>query len=144
MGILRCVNPRGQANLNPDPPESARMTRVQPPRFLRAERPRAAERRRMLLTGSFGIDDRPRQEVLVTDLGPLGCSLQGDAVGVTRSVPLTLWVGEVGPIAGKLKWAKAGSLGMQFDTPLDEEVVAALYDAAAEAKVVPLRPEAAA
>ncbi len=82
--------------------------------------------------------------MLVTDLGPRGCSLQGDAVGVTRSEPLTLWLGEVGPIAGKLKWAKAGSLGVLFDDPLDEEVVGKLHDAAELAKVVPLRAEPAA
>ena len=67
------------------------------------------------------------------------CALQGDAVGVTRSERLTLWLGEVGPIAGQLKWAKAGSLGVMFDEPLEDEVVGALWDAAAREKIVPMR-----
>ena len=112
--------------------------------MMRAERPRASDRQKVSIAGSCGFGERPREEILVTDLGPLGCSLQGDAVGVTRSEPLTLWLGEVGPIAGKLKWAKGGSLGVMFDEPLEDDVVTALYEAAARAKVVPLRPEAAA
>ncbi len=111
---------------------------------MRAQKPRAADRRRVSLTGRCGIGERASEEVLVTDLGPLGCSLHANAVGVTRSEPLTLWLGEVGPIAGKLKWAKAGSLGVAFDEPLEPEVVGALFEAAEQAKVVPLRPEAAA
>ena len=120
------------------------MTKGNPPRLLRAERTRAGDRHKVLITASFGFGERPRADVLVTDLGPLGCSLQGDAVGVTRSEPLTLWLGEVGPISGRLKWAKGGSLGVSFDEPLEDEVIAALYEAAERAKVVPLRPEAAA
>ena len=117
------------------------MTSAKRSRLLRAEQPRTAARRKVSIAGSFGFGDRPREEVLVTDLGSSGCSLQGDAVGVTRSEPLVLWLGEVGPIAGRLKWAKGGALGVSFDTPLDEEIVGALFEAAARAKVVPLRPE---
>ena len=111
---------------------------------MRTENPRATNRHRVSIAGRLGIGERASEDVLVTDLGPRGCSLQGDAVGVTRSVQLTLWLGEVGPIAGKLKWAKAGSLGVMFDNPLEEDVVGALWEAAARDKVVPLRPEATA
>jgi len=114
------------------------------PKLMRAEKPRAADRQRVSISGRLGMGERPSEDVLVTDLGPHGCSLQGDAVGVTRSAPLTLWLGEVGPISGRLKWAKAGSLGVMFDNPLSDEVVDRLFDAAARDKVVPLRAEPAA
>jgi hypothetical protein len=112
--------------------------------LVRTENPRTASRHRVSIAGRLGIGERPAADILVTDLGPKGCSLQGDAVGVTRAIPLTLWLGEVGPIAGKLKWAKAGSLGVMFDDPLDDDAVRALFEAATRDKVVPLRPEAAA
>ena len=111
-------------------------------KLLRAERPRATSRQRVSISGRLGIGERPSADVLVTDLGPRGCSLQGDAVGVTRPEALVLWLGEVGPIAGKLKWAKAGALGVLFDTPIEEDVVGALWEAAERDKVVLLRPEA--
>lgn len=101
-----------------------------PSKLVRTERPRSGNRRKVAIPGSCGIGERQVEEVLITDLGPLGCSVQGDAVGVTRSAPLALWLGEVGPIAGKLKWAKGGAMGVAFDKPLDEAVVGALYEAA--------------
>lgn len=118
------------------------MTRATRARLVRTENPRTSSRHRVSIAGRLGIGERASEDVLVTDLGPRGCSLQGDAVGVTRSEPLTLWLGEVGPIAGKLKWAKAGSLGVMFDEALEDEVIVALYEAAGRDKVVPLRPEA--
>ncbi|WEK47749.1 MAG: hypothetical protein P0Y56_05500 [Candidatus Andeanibacterium colombiense] len=107
---------------------------------MRTENPRTASRHRVSIAGRLGIGERPAADILVTDLGSRGCSLQGDAVGVTRAIPLTLWLGEVGPIAGKLKWAKAGSLGVMFDDPLGDDVVGALRGAAARDKVPPMRP----
>jgi hypothetical protein len=63
-----------------------------------------------------------------------------EAIGVTRSEPLQLWLGDVGPIAGKLKWTKGGALGVLFDAPLDQSTLEALLAAGEPpSNVIPLR-----
>jgi len=51
-----------------------------------------------------------------------------------------LWLGDFGPIAGKLKWTKGGALGVLFDVPLDEGTLDALLTAGEPpSNVIPLR-----
>lgn len=102
-------------------------------------RTRAAARRKVTLRGKCGIAGRPAEDVLVTDLGSHGCSIQGDAVGVTKSAPLELWLGPVGPLAARIKWAKAGTLGIAFASPIEQDLLDELYDAGTSEKVVQLR-----
>jgi hypothetical protein len=76
----------------------------------------------------------------VTDLGLEGCRVRTEAVGVTRAETLRLWLGEFGPVCGKLKWAKGGSLGVLFDNPLDEGTLEALLASGEpRSNVIPLR-----
>jgi hypothetical protein len=59
---------------------------------------------------------------------------------VTRAETLRLWLGEFGPVSGRLKWAKGGSLGVLFDIPLDEGTLEALLAAGEpRSNVIPLR-----
>jgi hypothetical protein len=61
---------------------------------------------------------------------------------LTKTDPLQIWLGEVGPIAGRLRWAKRGSVGIVFDLPLDEGEVATIKQSAApaaQAEVIQLR-----
>jgi hypothetical protein len=103
-------------------------------------RSRSNERNAVLLEGACLIGERGKQAALVTDLGLRGCRVRTEAVGVTRSAALQLWLGEVGPIGGTLKWTKGGALGVLFDTPLDEGTLEALLEAGEpRSNVVPLR-----
>ena len=73
------------------------------------------------------------------DLGADGCRLLGLSAGVTKSDPLQLWLGDAGPFAASLKWAKRGSLGVAFDSPLDDPLLGRLAEAVPEPNVVPMR-----
>ena len=87
------------------------------------ETARTGKRNALTAEGKCQIGDGAVQEVLLTDLDNHGCMMRGSAVGVTKSDPLKLWLGEVGPIAGKLRWARRGSVGIEFDTPLNDDVI---------------------
>ncbi len=103
-------------------------------------RSRTSQRNAVVIEGSCVIGERGKESALVTDLGLQGCRVRTEAVGVTRSEALVLWLGEVGPIAGKLKWTKGGSLGVLFDNPLDEGTLQALIEAGEpQSNVIPLR-----
>ncbi|KRA81211.1 hypothetical protein [Altererythrobacter sp. Root672] len=87
------------------------------------ETSRSGERNSLTIEGKCQIGDGSVQEVLLTDLDTLGCMMRGSAIGVIKSDPLQLWLGEIGPIAGKLRWARHGSVGIEFDTPLYDDVI---------------------
>jgi hypothetical protein len=86
----------------------------------RNEIERDGERFPVSLTGTCRVGERAPQEVQVLDLGPLGCSLQGLPVGVTKTEPLMLNLGAGGAISARLKWARKGVAGLSFDAPLDQ------------------------
>ena len=95
---------------------------------------------RVAIEGACAIGGRDKEAALITDLDPRGCQVRTEAVGVTRSAALVLWLGEVGPIAGTLEWSKGGALGVQFNTPLDEGTLEVLLGAGEPpSNVVPLR-----
>ena len=103
-------------------------------------RSRTVARNSLVIEGACAIGGRDKEAALVTDLGLQGCRLRTEAVGVTRSEALVLWLGEVGPIAGTLEWSKGGALGVQFNTPLDEGTLEVLLGAGEPpSNVVPLR-----
>jgi len=105
------------------------MARSRRPRTLsRTEVPRTELRDSVAISGTFQVGDRQIENVLVTDLSAEGCRLQGDSVGVTKAEPMQLWLGDVGPIPARLKWLKQGSIGLGFDTALDEALLQRLHD----------------
>ena len=73
------------------------------------------------------------------DLAAHGCRLLGLSVGVTKNDPLELWLGEVGPVPARLRWVKRGSLGVEFDTPLDAAVLERMAVAEPVPNVLPMR-----
>ena len=88
------------------------------------------------------VGERLVEEVLVTDLSAKGCRLRGNSVGVTKTEPVQLWLGDAGPIPAKLKWVKKGSIGLVFESALDDIVLQPLLDAPAPpvpSNVVPLK-----
>ena len=106
----------------------------------KTSRLRATPRQDVVIEGACVIGSREKEAALVTDLGLQGCRVRTEAVGVTRSEPLQLWLGEFGPVAGTLRWSKGGSLGVLFDTPLEEGMLEALLAAGEPpSNVVPLR-----
>ena len=109
------------------------------------EMARTAVREPVVIPGTCRIGDRPVEDVLVLDIGANGCRLRGNSLGVIKSEPVELHIGELGPVAAKLKWVKKGSLGLKFDAPLEEDALQKLYDTPWPApNVVPLRRRAAA
>lgn len=105
----------------------------------RPDRERADERTAVSLPGRCRAGDRDIQDVLVMDLGAHGCRLLGFSVGVTKNDPLELWLDNAGPIAGRLKWVKRGSLGVEFAVPLDPELLGRLTEIVPAPNVLPLR-----
>lgn len=106
---------------------------------------RAAPRPSVIIPGKCQVGQRPAEEVLVTDLSARGCRLRGNSIGVTKAEPVQLWLGEAAPIAARLRWIKSGSLGLAFESPLDEAILQALLDAPAPpipSNVVPLKRRA--
>jgi hypothetical protein len=103
-------------------------------------RSRSTPRQNVVIEGFCVIGERDKESALVTDLGLTGCRVRTEAVGVTRSEGLQLWLGEFGPVAGTLRWSKGGSLGVLFDTPLEEGTLEALLAVGEPlSNVVPLR-----
>ena len=99
----------------------------------------ASARRKVAIDGRCSIGGHEAQDALVTDLGLTGCRMRANAIGVTKSDSVELWLGEIGPIASRLEWTRGGALGVSFKTPLEPELLDALCEASLLAKVVPLR-----
>ena len=99
----------------------------------------ASARRKVAIDGRCSIGGREAQDVLLTDIGLTGCRMRANAVGVTKSDSLELWLGETGPIASKLEWARDGALGVSFEVPLESELLDALCETSLLNTVVPLR-----
>lgn len=115
------------------------MAKARPQLHRDSSRQRVSARNSVTIEGRCGIGGRELQEVLVTDLHAHGCRVRGVAVGVIKSEPLVLWLGEVGPVAGHLKWTKSGALGVAFEEPLAADLLEALCQAPSPSNVVPLR-----
>jgi hypothetical protein len=118
------------------------MTRGKRPKLQqqKSARSRMTPREDVVIDGFCVIGERDRESALVTDLGRQGCRVRTEAVGVTRAETLQLWLGDFGPVTGTLRWSKAGSLGVLFDSPLEEETLEALLSAGEpQSNVVPLR-----
>jgi hypothetical protein len=106
---------------------------------------RAAPRESVVIPGHCQVGERPVEEVLVTDLSARGCRLRGNSIGVTKTEPVQLWLGDAGPISAKLKWIKKGSIGLAFESALEDTILQPLLDAPvppAPSNVVPLKRRA--
>src|SRR5688500_1944203 len=97
----------------------------------RSDMLRGAPRESVIIPGRCQVGDRTVEDVLVTDLSARGCRLRGNSIGVTKTEPVQLWLGETGPIAAKLRWIKKGSIGLAFEAALDENVLPPLLNAPA-------------
>jgi hypothetical protein len=105
----------------------------------RPEQERADSRTAVSLAGRCRAGERELQDVTVMDLGANGCRLLGLAAGVTKSDSLQLWLGEAGPFAAQLKWAKRGSLGVEFEQPLEANMLERLATVDPQPNVLPMR-----
>lgn len=91
------------------------------------------------LRGTCQVGDRAAEEVWVTDLDSEGCSLVLVTIGVIKSEPVTLSIGGETPIAGRLRSIRQGSLGMAFDSPLDQTQLERILTIEMPANVIGLR-----
>ncbi|MBV8779238.1 MAG: hypothetical protein JO258_18740 [Alphaproteobacteria bacterium] len=93
----------------------------------------------MRIPGTCVVGDRAAEDVFVTDISARGCKVRLVSIGVTKAEPVTLRLGSEAPITGHLTWVKQASVGMAFDRPLGEAVLARVSALRAPANVVPLR-----
>lgn len=91
------------------------------------------------IAGTCQAGAREVEKVLITDISEQGCELRLDSIGVTKGEPFLLRIGEEGPFAGRLRWARQGALGVVFDAPLEEAVLTRLLAAEPPNNVVALR-----
>lgn len=104
--------------------------------------PRAGSRDFVSLEGRCRVGDSAETAIAILDLDARGCRVKGIVAAVTKADALLLWLGEVGPVAAKLKWVKRGSAGIAFETPLSDADLIRVAETAAPAplpQVVPLR-----
>jgi hypothetical protein len=97
------------------------------------------ERSALTVDGRCRVGNNEPQDVRVTDLDGRGCQIRGFSTGVTKSDPLELWLGPVGPLGARLRWAKRGAIGVAFDEAIDEAVLGQVATVEAQHEVVPLR-----
>lgn len=95
--------------------------------------------RPLRIPGKCQVGDRPLAEAWISDIDSEGCSVLLVTIGVTKGEPVLLYLGGEAPIAGRLKRAGQGSIGVGFDTPLGEGVLDRLLAIEPPANVVPLR-----
>lgn len=119
------------------------MNRLKRPKLAtRYSGPRAGNRDCVSLEGRCRVGDGEAAPIAILDLDAGGCRIKGITVAVTKMEPLRLWFGEVGPVAGRLRWVKRGSAGIAFDTALGPDELALAVKTAAPAptaQVIPLR-----
>jgi len=104
--------------------------------------PRAGPREFVSLEGRCRVGEGQAEPIAVLDLDAGGCRVKGITAALTKADPLQLWLGDVGPVSGKLRWVKRGSAGIAFTDPLDVHQLAAVKLTALplpEAEVIPLR-----
>jgi hypothetical protein len=110
--------------------------------------PRAGNRDLVSLDGRCRVGEAGEEAISVLDLDSGGCRVRGITTAVTKTDPIELWLGKVGPLRAQLRWAKRGLAGLRFDQPLTDEQLAEVTSQAAEppaegANVVALRRRAA-
>lgn len=107
--------------------------------------PRAGPREFVSLEGRCRVGEGEAETIAVLDLDSGGCRVKGITAAVTKTDPLQLWLGEVGPLPGKLRWVKRGSAGIAFAARLDDHQLELAKRTALPvpvAEVVPLRRRA--
>lgn len=118
-----------------------------PPLATRYSGPRAGNRAHASLEGRCQVGVGEAAPIAVLDLDARGCRVRGITAAVTKLEPLQLWLGDVGPLAARLRWVKRGNAGVAFETPLSEADLARVAETAmptAPAQVIPLRRSRAA
>lgn len=104
--------------------------------------PRSGNRDFVSLEGRCQVAEGDTQEIAVLDLDARGCRVKGIGAAVTKADALQVWLGDIGPIVGRLRWAKRGSAGIAFDAPLGEAQLDLAKRSAVPAplpQVIPLR-----
>lgn len=104
--------------------------------------PRAGNRDFVSLEGRCSVGEGRVEAIAILDLDARGCRVKGITAAVTKTDILQLWLGDLGPLTGRLKWAKRGSAGVAFDAALDEDQLESAKLTAAPVplpQVIPLR-----
>lgn len=75
------------------------------------------------VNGSCLIDGR-QDQIAVTEISTIGCRVQGDFAAFGLGDTLQIFVGNIGPLDGTLRWTTSESAGVEFRDRLDQAVVA--------------------
>jgi hypothetical protein len=104
--------------------------------------PRAGNRDFVSLEGRCSVGEGEVERISILDLDARGCRVKGITAAVTKADILQLWLGDVGPLTARLRWAKRGSAGLAFDVALTDDELGAIKLTAAPVplpQVIPLR-----
>jgi hypothetical protein len=110
-----------------------------PKLYDRGEAARTGERTTVRIPANCQAGEQAAEDTFVTDISTHGCKLLAVTVGALKSQPITLRFEGEAPITGRLKWVKQASLGIAFDTPLSEEVLARVSALVAPSNVFPIK-----
>ena len=110
--------------------------------------PRASSRDLVSLDGRCRVGDGAEEAVAVLDLDPRGCRVRGFTAAVTKADIVQVWLGPVGPVEARVRWAKRGSAGLKFeeklaDADLEQAAQAGVAPPAEGSNVIALRRRAA-
>ena len=85
--------------------------------------PRAGDRDFVSLEGRCRVGEGEIEQISILDLDARGCRVKGITAAVTKVDVVQLWLGDLGPLTARLRWAKRGSAGLAFDAPIRPEDV---------------------
>ena len=110
--------------------------------------PRSSSRDLVSIDGRCRVGEGAEEAIAILDLDPRGCRVRGLTAAVTKADIVHLWLGPVGPVSARVRWAKRGSAGLKFEEPLAEQdldraAAAGVEPPPAGANVVALRRRAA-
>ena len=95
--------------------------------------PRSSARDLVSIDGRCRVGEGADEAIAVLDLDAGGCRVRGLTAAVTKMDIVQLWLGPVGPVAARVRWAKRGSAGLMFEESLSDQDL----ERAAEAGIAP-------
>ena len=104
--------------------------------------PRAGDRDFVSLEGRCRVGEGEIEQISILDLDARGCRVKGITAAVTKVDVVQLWLGDLGPLTARLRWAKRGSAGLAFDAALADDQLEEAKSTVVPAplpQVVPLR-----
>ncbi|MCP5395494.1 MAG: hypothetical protein H6918_01950 [Sphingomonadaceae bacterium] len=85
--------------------------------------PRGGSRDLVSLEGHAQVGEGEREDIVLLDLDTGGCRVRGISAALTKTDPVSVWLGPLGPFSAHPRWVKRGLAGLRFDPPLEESAL---------------------